>query len=60
MNASSTLILDTGINAMVSLFTGFLSYALTNWIPVLIAVVVVVGVIGLVISKTGGLFHGKK
>lgn len=45
---------------MTSLFTGFLSYAMTNWIPVVIAIVVVVAVIGFVIGKVGGLFHGKK
>jgi hypothetical protein len=58
MDATSTLILDTGIGAMVSLFTGFLTYALAHWIPVVIAIVVVVGVVGLVYGKIKQLFHG--
>jgi CHASE2 domain-containing sensor protein len=58
MNASSTLILNAGVNAMVNLFIGFLAFALTNWIPVVIAIVVVVGVIGWIVGKAHGLFGG--
>jgi len=60
MNASSTAILDTGINAVVNMFTELLSYAVANWIPVIIAIVVVVGVIGFLYGKVHGLFGGKK
>jgi hypothetical protein len=60
MNASSSLILTTGINAVTALFIDLLTFALTNWIPVVIAIVVVVGVVGFLFAKAKGLFHGSK
>jgi hypothetical protein len=60
MNASSTEILTVGINAVTRLFIDLLQFAVVNWIPIIIAVVVVVGVIGFLFSKAKGLFHGSK
>lgn len=58
MNASSTEILNVGINAVTSMFIELLRFALTNWIPVIIAIVVVVGLIGFLYAKAKGLFIG--
>jgi len=60
MNASSTEILTIGINAVTRLFIDLLQFAVTNWIPIIIAVVVVVGVVGFLFAKAKGLFHGSK
>jgi len=57
MDATSTLILNTGISAMVSMLIGFLNFALVHWIPILIAIVVVVGIIGLAYGKIKQFFH---
>jgi hypothetical protein len=56
MNATSSEILNTGLDAMVTLFQNFLTFALTNWIPVVLAIVVVVSIIGLIVGKTKGIF----
>jgi hypothetical protein len=57
MGTTSVMILTTGIDAMVNMLVGFLTFALTNWIPILIAIVVVVGVIGLAYGKIKQFFH---
>jgi hypothetical protein len=58
MGATSTAILNAGVSGMSSLFTSLLTYALANWIPVVIAIVVVVSVIGFIMSKGTRLFGG--
>jgi hypothetical protein len=62
MNASSTAILQAGINGVTKLFIDLIGFAMTNWIPVVISIVVVVAVIGFLYGKASGLFsgHGKK
>jgi hypothetical protein len=58
MNASSSAILNAGINGVTTLFVDLLTFAITNWIPVVIAIVVVVGVIGFLYAKAKHLFTG--
>jgi len=59
MNASSTAILNAGINGVTQLFSDLLSYAITNWIPVVISIVVVVAIIGFLYAKGIKIFGGK-
>jgi len=56
MNATSTAILNLGVNSVVNLFMDLLSFALTNWVPVVIAIAVVVGLVAFLYAKAKGLF----
>jgi hypothetical protein len=58
MNATSSAILNAGVNGIANLFTQLLTYAITNWIPVVIAIVVVVGIIGFLYAKGKAMFTG--
>jgi len=57
MGTTSEMILNTGIDSMVNMLIAFLTFALVHWVPILIAIVVVVGVIGLAYGKIKQFFH---
>jgi len=59
MDATSSSILNLGISSMTNLFVSFFTFALVHWIPVVLAIVIVAGIVAFVYGKIAGVFHGR-
>lgn len=60
LSTTSLAIYSTGLNSMILLFQGLLAYALANWIPVMISIIIIIGIITWFAGKSRRLFGGKK